>query len=154
MAVEYNDKNWKEILANDKLMAEFIGVKPEIEYSVGDDEGYCYSPKNVGFSWPGEQKAECERWLKEHGHLKHFKGYSAIKQEHYPRYHCDLNALFDLMIVLQKKHFIQVKYQNYPIVGKHSVSVCVEDDENNIIDADMHSAYYFAILMFIKTKFG
>ena len=119
MAVEYNDKNWKEILANDKLMAEFIGVKPEIEYSVGDDEGYCYSPKNVGFSWPGEQ-----------------------------------NALFDLMIVLQKKHFIQVKYQNYPIVGKHSVSVCVEDDENNIIDADMHSAYYFAILMFIKTKFG
>ncbi len=52
-----------------ELIAEFMGQTPEIEFCVGNVEKgtISYSPKNIGdyFSYPSEQKAECERYLKE-----------------------------------------------------------------------------------------
>jgi hypothetical protein len=101
-----------ETIQGNKLIAEFMGTEPEVEYCVGHKkkQTICYSPKQTDyFPSSGMQKAECERYLKEqrekypNGWVTK-EGYETLRDEWYPRYHASWN---ELMPVVQKIEAIE-----------------------------------------------
>jgi hypothetical protein len=101
-----------ETIQGNKLIAEFMGTEPEVEYCVGHKEKQtiCYSPKQTDyFPSAGMQKAECERYLKEqrerypNGWVTK-EGYETLRYEWYPRYNASWN---ELMPVVEKIESLQ-----------------------------------------------
>lgn len=89
-----------------KLIADFMGHLPTVEYYVGKGQSSCYNPSQVGEYYPtaASQKAECERWLKAqkqdypNGWVTK-EGYEVKKMEWYKLYHSDWR---ELMPVVEK----------------------------------------------------
>ncbi len=105
-----DELGWEVVMDANDLIGKYLEFKPEIEYSVGDNEGTCYSPKNVGdyFRYPATQKIECERFLQEqkekYPNSWISKGnYSAQKKEWYPFFHRDFNSLIEAVKKLKAK---------------------------------------------------
>ncbi len=91
---------WKFIIAGNEKIGKFLGFTPEIEYSVGSEElgSYVFTPKNC-VEWSmsaGEQKIECDKWLKNQrekyptSEFSH-PSYEALRKEWYPNFHLDWN---------------------------------------------------------------
>lgn len=100
------------IKEGNKLIAEFMGRTPEIEYSVSNGESICYSPKQVGNYYPywQSQKNECERWLKEmkekYPHNWVVKGnYKPTKYEWFPFYENDWRELMPVIEKIVNYHY-------------------------------------------------
>lgn len=127
MAIKYNEKNWRQILAINKIIGTFIGQKPEIEYCVGAKDGtsYTYSPKNVGtyFTRPDQQKEESERWVKEQSEKYNNNTYAVIKQEHYPSYERDYNELMKAYDFIEGKMLARTTIKNTALVLTYSVHI-------------------------------
>lgn len=94
------------IAEGNKIIAEYEGRAPEIEYWVAHptEDSICYSPKNVGgyFRTPYEQKRECDRWLAEQ--KKDFPqgwvtkgGYVTKEKTWWPRYDEDWNLIIKVI---------------------------------------------------------
>ena len=89
-------------------IGKFLGFQPEIEYCVGNEDSYCYSPERCCFNYAESQKAECDRWLKENkerfpdGWITK-ENYKTVKLEHYPPFHRDFNRLMEAVILLDEK---------------------------------------------------
>ncbi len=102
---------WEVVLASNNRIGKFLDFTPEIEYSVGSKElgSYVFTPKNC-VEWSmssGEQKAECEKWIKNQrekypeSEFSH-PSYEALRQEWYPQFHRDWNALHAALTKLKK----------------------------------------------------
>lgn len=98
----------EQIIEQDKAIALFMGVKADVEFYIGNEEGSVFHPKHCGIDWPPRQKAECERWLTERGADVWVKkgGYQIKSQEWWPFYHQDWNRL---MPVIEKIGNLRVK---------------------------------------------
>lgn len=118
---EFEDKiGYKNIRANNVQIGEFLDFEPEIEYAVGNENSYCYSPKYIGsfFPDPQSQKQECERWLKEQI-TKYPNGHVAIENDrviefkHFPQFHTDWNHLIEAKNRLKQKQIdISINTEN------------------------------------------
>jgi hypothetical protein len=86
--------SYEAILQGNKEIGLFMEVAPEIEYVVGSDGGYCFSPKNCGSSWWPEQKMLCENFLEEQKKNNWIhKDDEVIRLEWYPNYNISFDAL-------------------------------------------------------------
>ncbi len=128
-----------------KIIGVFMEHTPEIEFCVGNVEKgtISYSPKNIGdyYRHPSEQKAECERYLKEQKE-KYPDGW--ITQEGYTtrlfEWYKDYNVSWDLLIpVLKKIHALQ-------LTNKREWHVAMA---NNFLEWDIEDHFY-AAYHFIK----
>lgn len=81
-------------MEQNKIIGQAMGIQPEIEYCVGDNEGSCFHPKHCGTTWPPQQKTECEKWLAESPWAKK-QGYEVKKEEWWPWYNQDWNKLME-----------------------------------------------------------
>lgn len=93
---------WENILSTNKRIGKFLKFEPTIEYAVGNDDCYCYSPSSLGgiYSHPHAQKAECDRYLREQLHKfpngwVTKDGFKTKMLEHYPSFHTDWNELIE-----------------------------------------------------------
>jgi hypothetical protein len=118
---EFEDKiGYKNIKANNIKIGEFLDFEPEIEYVVGNESGYCYSPKNVDyvFSDPQSQKRECEGWLannvaKYPNGLAARNNYGVMQLKHFPKFHLDWNHLIEAINRLKQKQInISINTEN------------------------------------------
>jgi hypothetical protein len=144
-----------EILENNKAIAEFMGVDPEIEYYIGNGDAICYNPKYVGDYFPTSysQKMECDRWLKEQ-HEKYpdgwvsTGGYEVMKCEWWPRYHNDWNLLMPVVENIEKMGYIAM-------IAKDRCQIGLPTDENPKVswctDTKL-SATYQAACEFLKQR--
>lgn len=112
-----------------EAIGRYMEVKPEIEYCVGTETSICYSPKNVGFDWPAQQKQECERWLAENQEYAKKNGYGVEKMEWWPSYNQSIEALFPVLqkIASTKGNIVEMKvvdrgeklYVSVSVVGEY-----------------------------------
>lgn len=88
------------LIANNKLIHEFMGLKPEIEYHVGSVDGKSirYMPSQQYFPTAPCQKQECKRFLLEQIKNGWGDGCAVIKTENYPYY----NNSWDLLMPVVK----------------------------------------------------
>lgn len=156
MAVEYNIKTWKQLLAINKMIGAFIGVKPEIEYCVGDEKGtsYTYSPKNIQnhFQYPEQQKAECERWIKEQKQQYKSTGYAVIKLEIYPRYDMRMDELMKAYDYIEGEMGARTTLKNTQpqlVYSVHIVSSLGGFREAGYEHKDRHTAFYYCLSDFV-----
>jgi hypothetical protein len=100
----------EQTIEQDKAIALFMGVNPEIEYYIGNDEVSVFHPKHCGYDWAPRQKAECERWLSERGAEVWVKkgGYQIKSQEWWPFYHQDWNKLMPVVKVIRTMNVLSL----------------------------------------------
>lgn len=150
-------EDYKKIIANNKLIHEFMGRKPEIEYCIGSKDGssFRYSPSNIGFDWPPSQKAECERWLKENEPKGYAEDQAMLTLENYPYYDQDWNKLMEVIDKIRDKgmsidiitfHFSEKHNQTNGtrICGKDRNPFVFNENEN-----DLKNTVYLSVLGFI-----
>jgi hypothetical protein len=89
-------------MANNKLIHEFMGMKPEIEYCIGskDGERIRFSP-SYHFPEAYEQKKECEGWLERNKNTDYAKDDVMLKLENYPFYNNNWNELMPVISKIQ-----------------------------------------------------
>jgi hypothetical protein len=158
MAVEITDKNWKEIIAFNKVLALAMDIKPEIEYCVGNKDGssVIYSPKQVSesFRHHEQQKEECERWMDDLTARFGINDYATIKRENYPRYDCNAEELMKLLDWLETEMEAMVRYEYNPNLKRCLVVIfSYKKSKRPVIfnHKDRHSAFYHAIYNFVVT---
>lgn len=118
---EFEDKiGDKNIRVNNVQIGEFLDFEPEIEYVVGDESGYCYSPSYIDsvFNDTQSQKRECESWLKENitrypNGIAARKDYGVMQLKHFPKFHLDWNHLIEAINRLKQKQIdVSVNTEN------------------------------------------
>lgn len=116
------EMGWDKLQEANILIGKTLGFTPEIEYCVGTDNSYCYSPKNFGdyFPTPYSQKVECERWLKENkekypDRFNSKEVYEVQKIEWYPFFHNNWNVLMEAIVRLNK---MQIEIFIVPIISQ------------------------------------
>ncbi len=123
---EFEDKfGYKNIRANNIKIGEFLDFEPEIEYVIGDESGYCYSPKYVDsfFYDPQSQKRECERWLKEN--ITRHPNDGVMQLKHFPKFHLDWNHLIEAINRLKQKQVnVSINTENIFETWLQLVAVC------------------------------
>ncbi len=139
--------SWEVVLASNSRIGKFLDFTPEIEYSVGSKElgSYVFTPKNC-VEWSmssGEQKAECEKWIKNQrekypeSEFSH-PSYEALRQEWYPQFHRDWNALHTAVAKLKEKD-ITIDISDIETTWKRVYINCFPDDEQIKWQENIHN---------------
>lgn len=135
-------------MEDNKLIAVFMSVPPEIEYEVGSvkNQTVCYSPKQVGhyFVHPEQQKTECERFLKEQADKypdgRVIKGgHEVIRNEWYPYYNSDWSKLMPVVEKIESMAFLDITGFSFNIIQNH---VCIYCHERNRQDGVIYQSIY------------
>jgi len=137
-------QDYKILKANNEKIGRWMMYEPEIEYSVGTNDSYCYNPKQIGYGWHSDQKRECERWLKEMPQLAE-QGYFVRRDENWPYFHQDWNELIKVVE--------RIEVGNFGIKMCRKVVEIYYDDTKEVIlkvkESSRTTSAYTAIIQFI-----
>lgn len=139
--------DYKVLKANNEKIGRFMGLEPEIEYSVGSEDAYTYNPKQIGYSWPPEQKRECERWLKEMPQLVE-QGYFVRRDERWPYFHQNWNELIKVIERIELVGAIVEIWLSLSrgckiMIPKNDPVIIASDENINLTDAVYNSVLQF-----------
>jgi hypothetical protein len=145
-------------IEQNKLIGQFMGVEPEIEYCVGNETGSCFHPKQCGYSWHHQQKHECERWISENKEYAERNGYSVQREEWWPWYNQDWNKLMQVVEKIGQLHLKSKVAYNPDLVfkveivnGYTQISGATERIfYNSSVEGSMINATYKAVYQFIQ----
>ena len=122
-------EEWQQIMANNKLIHEFMGRKPEIEYCIGSKDGDSirFSP-SCHFPESYEQKKECERWLQDNNGKSHAKDDVMLKLENYPFYNNNWNELMPVISKIADLGMGSMGELRHEAFAVCSLQICINMD--------------------------
>ncbi len=152
--------NEEKIKENNKLIAEFMGDEPEIEYTVSNGSASCLHPKINGFSHPLEQKRECDAFLEKNRGQERLLNYRTTRHEWYPYYPNDWNKLMSVVDKIEKLGYefvisrrgVQVVKYNMDANGRFEATDMIIDDDfqSDYIGAIKRDSVYECVVCFIN----
>ncbi len=118
-----------------KLIAEFMGHLPRVEFAVGKDDWICYSPANVTgyYTTPQSQEKECERWIANQNSEypdSDLANCQVRKFEWYRNYHLNWQDLMEVWIQIANLNNPRINVEVMTI-GKYSCGIRAKEIGNS-----------------------